>query len=145
MSCCSTDFAPTNSICAIHSFTNSLRLVGVVLVGLYVRFHKLRCDGPNTMAVPAQDAHPVVRSAAGLQLHHTRSKLRKERRDLFSAQMLPHNNPPLGICTMNLENFFGDVQTNRCYLQGSPSQDCERAYLLVRNPSWVRSIGSRQQ
>jgi len=59
MSCCSTDFPGHKThVRTAHGFADRLRVIGVVLVGLYKGFDELRGNEPN--APGSVDVTPTI-------------------------------------------------------------------------------------
>ncbi len=65
------------------------------------------------MAKTGQLARPMMRSATGLQRHHTAPLRRKEPQQLGPTDLLAEHRAPALIRAVRVKNMLGDIQTNR--------------------------------
>jgi hypothetical protein len=106
-----------------HGFANRFRIVGIVLLGLYIRLlYKLGCHQPNCMPEAAEHARPVTRAAAGLDPHQAGRLLRKEPDDFVPPQLPPQYRASRPVRSVSLKDLLRYMQLNRsCLRHAVPS------------------------
>ena len=100
---------------ATDRFADGLGIVCVILVGLDVRFHKLRRHQPYAVTELTQPARPRVRTTTAFQTDQATRQIGKVRRPLMAPQLPPPYHPARGINPMNLEHLLRRVQPNCGY------------------------------
>jgi hypothetical protein len=100
------------------SLADGLGVGCIILVGLDVRFDKLRRHQSHGVAHRLELARPVVRTTAGLDADQARRQVDEERGHLVSAQLLLDENFAMHVDPVDLKHVLGQVNTNSRDLHG---------------------------
>lgn len=97
-----------------HGLANCFRVCCIILVRLDVGANILRRQQTNIVAKPTEHSGPMMTSGASFDPDLTRRQLPEIRFNLVPLELSTENRPTMPVSSMNLENGFGDVQSDKC-------------------------------
>src|SRR5271169_1571759 len=98
---------------------DGLRVIPIVLVGLYKGRDELRTDQSDIVTKLRNCLRPKVRAIRGLHAHEARGQVCEKRCNCAATKRPAYDCLPMAIDAMNLEDIFRQVQTNASDLHGS--------------------------
>jgi hypothetical protein len=112
MACCSTVLRDEAHVGSAHGFADRFGIGHVVLVGLHVWLHELRCHQFYGVPKAFQLPRPVMRAAAGFHADQARLQVGEVFRHLGALQLPAHRHLAALIYAVYLKNIFCQIDAN---------------------------------
>jgi hypothetical protein len=103
-------------VLALRGFGDRLRIHEIVLVGLYERLHKLRCNQPYIISLLAQRASQKMRPGTCLHPDQRRLHVGGVRQQLSLRELLPHQHLAGCAKRYQVKRCLAKINANRNYL-----------------------------